>query len=410
MQSVPEPVSFEEAKRVLLARRTFVEKNALRYMNDLIEIGEEYQRLLQLHGHQQGPDVMKSGSKEHKALASSIATSIDKLFLHGYRHEYDSSDSSPSTTPTGSKRRRLDGQGHHLANSTLPFPSVTLEGTYPFVDDMDAGDEDIDELTATSGLPPAAVSILQSRREQVQKYQLVAAVAQRKARLWKERNHSSQKQVLEASLKEEFTDFRQHHMLLGKDLLRSAHEYYQEHVAKVTVPVAMKAMHHESWPPPVAVVATTSHDALSVPPSLSSFDTTPKASFEATIVPSPLPPPPTAATEDRDIQEEHERRGGVEEGLPDRPEDLQDEEKRRVFLAVLAAVCNVINNSFGPLPKLRTDSAWKDSRRLRRIRILATPLTLALQFLISVAEEVTERKLATNTGERKYFLSAGFSS
>lgn len=409
MQSVPEPVSFEEAKRVLLARRTFVEKNALRYMNDLIELGEEYQRLLQVHGHQQEPNVMKSGSKEHKTLASSIATSIDKLFIQGYRHECDSSDSSPSTTPTGSKRRRLDEHGRA---STLPFPAVTLEGTYPFVDDMDTGDEEIEDLTATSALSQTAVSILHSRQQQVQKYQLLAAVAQRKARLWKERNLSSQRQLLEASLKEEFTDFGQHHTLLGKDLVERAHDFYQAHLVKATLPVA-KSIHHyyhqhqpqpqqpqseheSSWP-----LTTTSHDPLSVPPSLSSFETpmvpssaVSGASYEATVVPAPLPP-----------QEEDES----EEPTNDHPDDQQEEEKRRVFLAVIAAVCHVINHSFGPLPKLRTDSAWKDSRRLRRIRILATPLTLALQLLISVAEEVTERKLATNTGERKYFWSGASS-
>ena len=407
MQSVPEPVSFEEAKRVLLARRTFVEKNALRYMNDLIELGEEYQRLLQMHGHQQEPNVMKSGSKEHKTLASSIATSIDKLFIQGYRHECDSSDSSPSTTPTGSKRRRLDEHGRA---STLPFPAVTLEGTYPFVDDMDTGDEDIEDLTATNALSQTAVSILHSRQQQVQKYQLLAAAAQRKARLWKERNHLSQKQLLEASLKEEFTDFGQHHTLLGKDLVERAHDFYEAHLVKATLPI-VKAIHHHhhhqhqqqqaghdsSWP------LTTTHDPLSVPPSLSSFESpmvpssaVSGAAYEATVVPAPLPP----QQEDNDYEEE---------ATNDRLDDQQEEEKRRVFLAVLAAVCNVINHSFGPLPKLRTDSAWKDSRRLRRIRILATPLTLALQLLISVAEEVTERKLATNTGERKYFLSGASS-
>lgn len=405
MQSVPEPVSFEEAKRVLLARRTFVEKNALRYMNDLIELGEEYQRLLQVHGHQQEPNVMKSGSKEHKTLASSIATSIDKLFIQGYRHECDSSDSSPSTTPTGSKRRRLDEHGRA---STLPFPAVTLEGTYPFVDDMDTGDEDIEDLTATN------VSILHSRQQQLQKYQLLAAVAQRKARLWKERNHSSQKQLLEASLKEEFTDFGQHHTLLGKDLVERAHDFYQAHLVKATLPI-VKAIHHHqyqqqqqqqtghdsSWP------LTTTHDPLSVPPSLSSFESpmvpsssVSGASYEATVVSAPLPPQEDAA-DDNDNDEEELTNG--------RLDDQQEEEKRRVFLAVVAAVCNVINHSFGPLPKLRSDSAWKDSRRLRRIRLLATPLTLALQLLISVAEEVTERKLATNTGERKYFLSGASS-
>lgn len=404
MQSVPEPVSFEEAKRVLLARRTFVEKNALRYMNDLIEIGEEYQRLLQVHGHQQEPNIMKSGSKEHKTLASSIATSIDKLFIQGYRHECDSSDSSPSTTPTGSKRRRLDENGRA---STLPFPAtVTLEGTFPFVDDMETGDEDIEEMAATNALSQTALSIIQHRQQQVQKYQLLAASAQRKARLWKERNESSQKQLLEASLKEEFTDFSQHHTLLGKDLIERAHVFFQAHLVKATMPI-IKAIHHhpqqqqtghESWPP-----TTSSHDPMSVPPSLSSFDTSmvpssalSGASYEATVVPAPLLPP------EEDVDDE--------EPTNDRSDDQQqNEEKRRVFLAVIAAVCNVINHSFGPLPKLRTDSAWKDSRRIRRIRTLATPLTLALQLLISVAEEVTERKLATNTGERKYFLSTATS-